>query len=120
LLVVWVGPHLPVSVLAFLGSISAKQWGVVLLVYCFVASIVPMWLLLQPRGYLGGWLLYLTIIIGLSGALLGGFKIEYPAVNLSGLHSLTNGKLLFPFLFITIACGACSGFHALVSSGTTS
>ena len=120
LLAVWIGPHLPASVLAFFGNISAKQWGAILLVYCFVASIIPMWLLLQPRGYLGGWLLYLTIIIGLVGALLGRFKIEYPAFNLSGLHSITNGKLLFPFLFITIACGACSGFHALVSSGTTS
>ncbi len=120
LLAVWIGPRLPTQVLAFLGDISAKQWGVFLLAYCFVASIIPMWLLLQPRGYLGGWLLYMTIIIGLVGALLGGFKIEYPAFNVSGLHSLTNGKLLFPVLFITIACGACSGFHALVSSGTTS
>jgi carbon starvation protein len=120
LLAVWIGPRLPQQVLAFFGSISAKQWGVFLLVYCFVASIIPMWLLLQPRGYLGGWLLYLTIIIGLAGALLGGFRIEYPALNISGLRSVTNGKLLFPFLFITIACGACSGFHALVSSGTTS
>jgi carbon starvation protein len=120
LLVVWIGPHLPASLLAFLGNVSAKQWGVVLLVYCFVASIIPMWLLLQPRGYLGGWLLYLTIIIGLVGALFGGFKIEYPAFNISGLRSVANGKLLFPFLFITIACGACSGFHALVGSGTTS
>jgi carbon starvation protein len=120
LLAVWIGPHLPTQVLTFFGYISAKQWGVLLLVYCFVASIIPMWLLLQPRGYLGGWLLYMTIIIGLAGTLFGGFKIEYPAVNLSGLHSITNGKLLFPFLFITIACGACSGFHALVSSGTTS
>ena len=120
LLAVWIGPHLPAQVLTAFGNISAKQWGVFLLAYCFIASIIPMWLLLQPRGYLGGWLLYLTIIIGLVGALLGGFKIEYPALNLAGLHSLTNGKLLFPFLFITIACGACSGFHALVCSGTTS
>jgi carbon starvation protein len=120
LLTVWIGPHLPAPVLAFFGNISAKQWGVILLVYCFVASVIPMWLLLQPRGYLGGWLLYLTIIIGLVGALLGRFKIEYPAFNIAGLHSITNGKLLFPFLFITIACGACSGFHALVCSGTTS
>ncbi len=120
LLAVWVGPHLPAGVLTFFGSISAKQWGVFLLVYCFAASIIPMWLLLQPRGYLGGWLLYLTIIIGLVGALFGGFKIEYPAFNVSGMKSLANAKLLFPVLFITIACGACSGFHALVSSGTTS
>jgi carbon starvation protein len=120
LFTVWLGPHLPASVLTFLGDISAKQWGVFLLIYCFIASIIPMWLLLQPRGYLGGWLLYMTIIVGLVGALFGGFKIEYPAVNLAGLHSIVNGKLLFPFLFITIACGACSGFHSIVCSGTTS
>jgi carbon starvation protein len=120
LLTVWIGPRLPAPLLTFFEGISAKQWDVFLLAYCFVASIIPMWLLLQPRGYLGGWLLYLTIVIGLAGALFGGFKIEYPALNLSGLHSLTNGQLLFPFLFITVACGACSGFHAIVSSGTTS
>jgi carbon starvation protein len=120
LFTVWLGPHLPSPVLAFLGDISARQWGVFLLIYCFVASIIPMWLLLQPRGYLGGWLLYLTILVGLVGALFGGFKIEYPALNLSGLHSIANGRLVFPFLFITIACGACSGFHSIVCSGTTS
>jgi carbon starvation protein len=120
LLAVWVGPRLPAPILAFFANISAKQWGIFLLVYCFVASIIPMWLLLQPRGYLGGWLLYIVIIIGLMGALFGGFKIEYPALNLSGLHSIASGKLLFPFLFITVACGACSGFHAIVCSGTTS
>jgi carbon starvation protein len=120
LLAVWIGPQLPVPVLGFFAGISAKQWDVLLLIYCFIASIIPMWLLLQPRGYLGGWLLYLTIFIGLAGALFGGFEIAYPAVNLSGLKSLANGSLLFPFLFITVACGACSGFHAIVSSGTTS
>src|SRR3972149_1798875 len=120
LLAVWVGPFLPTQVLSLLGSISAKQWGVFLLAYCFIASVIPLWLLLQPRGDLGGWVLYLTIIIGLTGALFGGFKIQYPALNIEGLRSITNGRLLFPFLFITIACGACSGFHAIVSSGTTS
>ena len=120
LLAVWIGPSLPAAVLTFLSNISAKQWGVFLLAYCFIASIIPMWLLLQPRGYLGGWMLYLTIIIGLTGALFGGFKIQYPALNIEGLRSIANGRLLFPFLFTTIACGACSGFHAIVSSGTTS
>ncbi len=120
LLIVWVGPRLPESVLAGFGALSISEWHVVLLIYCFVASVVPMWILLQPRGYLGGWLLYLVIAIGLLGAIFGGFAIQYPALNLSGLTSLANGKLLFPLLFITIACGACSGFHAIVSSGTTS
>jgi len=120
LLAVWIGPHLPAPVLTSLAGVSAKQWDIYLLIYCLIASIIPLWVLLQPRGYLGGWMLYLTIVIGLMGSLFGGFKIQYPALNLSGLHSLSGGKLLFPFLFITIACGACSGFHAIVSSGTTS
>jgi len=120
LLIVWIGPRLPQGILSMFADISVKQWDVFLLFYCFFASIIPMWLLLQPRGYLGGWLLYLTIIICFIGALFGGFAIEYPAVNLAGLKSAMNGKMVFPILFITIACGACSGFHAIVSSGTTS
>lgn len=120
LVIVWVGPRLPQPIISFLSDIPVKQWDIFLLIYCFIASVIPMWLLLQPRGYLGGWLLYLTIFIGLIGALLGGFRIEYPALNTEGLRSLDNGKLIFPVLFITIACGACSGFHGIVSSGTTS
>ena len=120
LVVVWLGPQMPASILNFLMRITTKQWDVLLLVYCFAASVVPMWLLLQPRGYLGGWLLYLTIFIGLIGALFGGFKVQYPALNIEGLKSIINGKPLFPILFITVACGACSGFHAIVNSGTTS
>jgi carbon starvation protein len=118
--VIWLGPRLPQPLISFLSGITVKQWDFILLIYCFAASVIPVWLLLQPRGYLGGWLLYLTIIIGLTGALFGGFTIEYPAFNLDGLKSLSNGKLIFPVLFITVACGACSGFHGIVSSGTTS
>lgn len=117
---IWIGPKLPYPVISFFSGITVKQWDAVLLIYCFIASMMPVWLLLQPRGYLGGWLLYLTIIIGLFGALFGSFSIEYPAFNIDGLKSLTNGKLIFPVLFITVACGACSGFHGIVSSGTTS
>ena len=117
---VWLGPRFPEPIISLMSSLSVKEWDVILLVYCFIASLVPMWLLLQPRGYLGCWLLYLTIIIALIGALFGGYHIQYPAVNTEGLKSLVNGKLVFPILFITIACGACSGFHGIVSSGTTS
>jgi carbon starvation protein len=120
LFIVWVGPHLPPAILGAMGNISIKGWDIILLVYCFIASLIPLWLLLQPRGYLGGWFLYLVILIGLIGALFGGFKIEYPALNIVGLESLTNQKSIFPLLFITIACGAVSGFHGIVSSGTTS
>jgi carbon starvation protein len=120
LFIVWIGPRMPTSFLSMLSGIPVKQWDVLLLIYCGIASVIPMWLLLQPRGYLGGWLLYMTIAIGLIGALFGGFHIQYPALNTSGLTSIVNGKLVFPILFITVACGACSGFHGIVSSGTTS
>jgi carbon starvation protein len=120
LLIVWVGPHLPQPLLETLNGLSVRQWNMILLAYCFVASILPIWLLLQPRGYLGGWLLYLTIAAGLVGAFFGGYTIQYPALNLTGgWASVVNGKMLFPVLFITVACGACSGFHGIVSSGTT-
>jgi carbon starvation protein len=120
LLVIWLGTRLPQPVVTALLGVHVKQWEIILLAYCFVASLVPMWLLLQPRGYLGGWFLYLTMAVALFGALFGGFRIEYPAFNVEGLRSLANGRSLIPILFITVACGACSGFHGIVASGTTS
>lgn len=120
LVTIWIGTRLPQSFVDTLLNVPVKSWQVGLLAYCFVASLVPMWLLLQPRGYLGGWFLYLTIATGLIGALFGGFDVQYPALNLDGLKGMDTGKLLFPVLFITVACGACSGFHGIVSSGTTS
>jgi carbon starvation protein len=82
-----------------------------------VASFVPVWLLLQPRGFLGGFFLYVTLAAGLVGLLLGGDPVRYPAFL--GWTS-QRGFPLFPLLFVTVACGACSGFHGIVSSGTTS
>jgi carbon starvation protein len=120
LFIVWLGPRCPDGLLSFLASLSTKQWDVVLLVYCFIASVIPLWLLLQPRGYLGGWMLYAVIIVGFIGAFSGKFTVQYPALNLTGLSSLANGKMIIPALFITVACGACSGFHGIVCSGTTS
>jgi len=120
LFIIWIGPRLPQTVLDAFNVFSVKQWDAVILLYCLVASLIPVWLLLQPRGFLGGWFLYLVIIIGLIGALFGGFRIEFPAFNVNGMMSAVNGKNIFPLLFITVACGACSGFHGIVSSGTTS
>lgn len=111
---------------------EARTWHVAILVYCFVASLLPLWLLQQPRGYLGGFVLYLSIGVGLVGVLFGGFDIRMPAVTpavtAGGLGAVLVGSpdapalstLVFPFLFVTIACGACSGFHGLVCGGTTS
>lgn len=120
ILVIYYSTALPQPIQNALSGIDLRSWEVILLLYCFIASLMPMWLLLQPRGYLGGWFLYLTIVISLIGSLFGGFTINYPAFNLEGLQSLKNSQYLFPMLFITIACGACSGFHGIVSSGTTS
>jgi carbon starvation protein len=94
-----------------------RVWNVSLLLYCAIASMVPMWLLLQPRGQLGGYFLYAALAAGGLGVCLGGKPVQLPAF--SGWTSI-GGATLVPMLFITIACGACSGFHALVASGTTS
>ncbi|HWO22952.1 MAG TPA: carbon starvation protein A [Kofleriaceae bacterium] len=95
-----------------------KTWVIVILAYCVVASMSPMWLLLQPRGYLGGFVLYAALLIGTLGIFIGGFEIARPAFR--GFDTGGPTGLLFPYLFVTIACGACSGFHGLVCSGTTS
>ena len=95
-----------------------KTWALLILGYCAVASVVPVWALLQPRGYLGGFVLYSALALGVIGILFGGYSIEQPAFK--GWSGAATGSLLFPFLFVTIACGACSGFHGLVCSGTTS
>jgi carbon starvation protein len=103
------------------GTLS-KQWDQALLVYCFIASIAPMWILLQPRGVIGATFLYATLFFGIAGTLVGGWDphgslaIQWP--RFTGWRAAT-GEYLFPFLFITIACGACSGFHSIVASGTT-
>ncbi len=111
--VVWLGTKL--STLLVLGPTG---WALLILGYCFVASLTPVWALLQPRGYLGGFVLYLALGIGVVGLFFGDFEVQLPAFK--GFDVPGSGGLLFPFLFVTIACGACSGFHGLVCSGTTS
>lgn len=115
-LAIWAGPFLPLE-LAARGANPALWWSWLILLYCGLASLLPVWLLLQPRGYLGGFFLYLTLAGGLIGMLLMNPEVEWP--SFSGFTS-AKGQPLVPFLFITIACGACSGFHGLVCSGTTS
>ena len=98
-----------------------QTWVLLILGYCFIASITPVWALLQPRGYLGGFVLYSTLAVGVLGLVFGGFTTEQPAfVAFQGMGTTGPLGFLFPFLFVTIACGACSGFHGLVCSGTTS
>ncbi len=96
----------------------APVWSATILGYCFVAALLPVWLLLQPRGYLGGFVLYVALGAGVVGVLFSGAEIAQPAFR--GWSGPGPTGALFPFLFVTIACGACSGFHGLVCSGTTS
>ncbi len=112
---IWGGQSVPVS-------LSKGSWNYVILGYCFVASIAPLTLLLQPRGYLGAYFMYSTFAAGAIGSLIAGMHVEYPVrlpTMLFGFDASTL-QVVFPVMFTTIACGACSGFHGLVSSGTTS
>jgi carbon starvation protein len=108
---VWLGTKFSTVLL-----LDAKTWCILILGYCFLASLSPVWLILQPRGYLGGFILFIALAIGIMGMLFGNYEIKQRAFNTWDFDGLT----LFPFLFVTIACGACSGFHSLVCSGTTS
>ena len=92
-------------------------WIYATLGYCFVAAVLPVGLLLQPRDFLSAGFLYAILVVGVFGMLISGETLRMPAFT--GWESEKLGMLL-PFLFITVACGACSGFHSIVSSGTTS
>ena len=114
---IWCGQYLPITLPGgYEVAMQQKIWGVIILLYCLVASVVPMWALLQPRGALGGYFLYAALGVAAIGIAFGGFTIQYPAF----IAFNTPGGMITPILFITIACGACSGFHALCASGTTS
>jgi len=113
LFVAWLGTQ--VSTLFLL---DARTWGMLILAYCAVASVIPVWSLLQPRGYLGGFVLFMALGLGVIGVLFGGYEVKADAFKSWDIGGMTG--TLFPFLFVTIACGACSGFHGLVCSGTTS
>ncbi len=111
------------SAIATIAS-ARKGWDVVLLIYCLLAGVAPVWMILQPRGQLGGYFLYAALGAGAIGLMFGGGVIQYPAFRGMEVAKVVDGKEiiqpLFPLLFIMIACGACSGFHSLIASGTTS
>ncbi len=120
---IWAGKFFPIS-LPF-ADIATQQtwWGLLILVYCLMASVAPVWLLLQPRGALGGYFLYAALAFAAIGLVFGNYQVQFPAflnLNADGSPGENFWTPMFPVLFIIIACGACSGFHALVASGTTS
>jgi carbon starvation protein len=96
--------------------IDQNIWLYLVFLYIFVASVIPVWGLLQPRDYLNSFLLIAMIIAAFTGVVFTAPAINIPAF--SGF--VVNGHCLFPFLFITVACGAVSGFHSLIASGTAS
>lgn len=110
------GALYPISLEPLFGDGQKMAWISMLLIYSFIASVLPVWALLQPRDYINSYQLF----IGLGAMVLGLFIVQptivAPALNLSP----QGAPFWLPFLFITIACGAVSGFHGLVSSGTTS
>jgi len=100
-------------------ALSAKTWMFILLGYIFIASVTPVWILLQPRDYLNSFLLFAMI-----GGAVVGLIFARPVMNPEFVPAFSgfkvNGALMFPILFVTVACGAISGFHSLVGSGTSS
>ena len=119
---VWVGNVYPLDLVKLCGwstETVRMVWTIVLLVYCFFAATCPVWILLQPRDYLNAYLLYAMMALGFLGVFLA-----HPTLQLDAFTGLVGEgrfgpQLLFPLLFVTVACGACSGFHALVASGTS-
>lgn len=118
---VWFGTLVPLDLTRWLSAASAEHaWIVILLIYVSLASVAPVWLLLQPRDYLNSFLLYAMIAAGLTGIFFTAPVFNMPAFTGWWTENHVGREHgLFPILYITIACGACSGFHALVASGTT-
>lgn len=114
-----VGVRVPLSLAAlpFIGEAQQETaWVVALLSYTFVASVLPVWLLLQPRDYINGHQLLVGLALMITGIMVAQPDIVAPAFNAAP----DDAPSFFPFIFVTVACGAISGFHGLVSSGTTS
>jgi carbon starvation protein len=117
---IWVGQRVPIEVTGLADALGVEQernvWVVIMFVYTFFASRLPVWMLLQPRDYINSHQLFIALGVILVGMTVGFDRIVAPVVN----DVPAGSPPVFPFLFITIACGAISGFHSLVSSGTTS
>ena len=115
---IYVGPMVPVTLPDQVMGLSANaSWILMLFAYAAVASLLPVWMLLQPRDYINGLQLFVGLILLYGAVLLGNPQVVAPMIN-SDVPAGTPS--LLPLLFVTIACGAISGFHGLVASGTSS
>ena len=114
--VIYLGERFPIELTAGLVPVGA-QWILILFLYAGIASLLPVWLLLQPRDYINGIQLFVGLGLLYGAVLIANPTIVAPAIN---ANVPASAPPLFPLLFVTIACGAISGFHGLVGSGTTS
>lgn len=115
---IYAGPSFPISLPETVFGISDNaQWIIVLFLYAAIASLLPVWMLLQPRDYINGLQLFIGLILVYGAVLISGPELVAPAFNTNTPEGTPS---LVPLLFVTIACGAISGFHGLVASGTTS
>ena len=114
--VIYLGERFPIELTAGLVPVGA-QWILILFLYAGIASLLPVWLLLQPRDYINGIQLFVGLGLLYGAVLIANPTIVAPAIN---PNVPASAPPLFPLLFVTIACGAISGFHGLVGSGTTS
>jgi len=123
---IWLGLHAPITLPSTLNLLPAaltggaggafQIWFLLLILYAVLASIAPVWLLLQPRDYISSWVLVIGVTTAVAGILLVHPTMQAPAFT--GLVSRQQGAV-FPFLFIIVACGAVSGFHSIVAGGTS-
>jgi len=117
---IYMGSQLPFEMPVLAGMPATGSWTIILLIYAWTASILPVTTLLQPRDYINAWQLFIMMGLLVLGAVVSGFsgnlEMAAPAVN---LHP-KGAPPIWPFLFVVIACGAISGFHSLVASGTSS
>ncbi|MCO4795393.1 MAG: carbon starvation protein A, partial [Bacteriovoracaceae bacterium] len=113
---IFVGTKYPLSLEGMFGENQLMVWVVFLMIYSFIASVLPVWTLLQPRDYINSH----QLVMGLGLMILGLFVTQPTIVAPAFNFNAEGAPPWFPFLFITIACGAISGFHGLVSGGTTS
>ncbi len=114
-----IGKYVPINMPTIAGIPATGVWSIILLIYAFIASTLPVTTLLQPRDYINSHQLLIAMVLLVIGVLVAGFSGKLTIVA-PAVQSVPEGApRMWPFLFITIACGAISGFHSLVSSGTS-
>ncbi len=118
-LTIWIGSILPFEMPTILGMPATGTWTILLLIYAWVASTLPVTTLLQPRDYINAWQLFIMMGLLVFGAMFssisGELSMVAPMINKGG----SDIPSMWPLMFVTIACGAISGFHSLVASGTS-